>query len=248
MTQGTGMKAQSDNTQDSSELPGLLPSSSKKPGADFESTLDRMKTACRVKSDKMLADALDVKHSTITTSRRRGAVPASWLLTISDKTGVSVDWLRTGEGEMKRGGAQFAKIRPGERWDDPRPGSEDGPLWKAGLYQRHKEEPEPQASIYDDSEGEDFDLAEVLAQTLDILKSKTVYTTAIVSNIKAFHKAITTEKKIDEMQGQLNQALSSFQDQLDKTNQLVQGLRSENAQLRHDLEESRAASAVRDTG
>lgn len=212
----------------------------------FDDILSRMRQACGVTGDKKLSEELGITYSAITAARKRGTIPPAWYVAVSEKYGVSMDWLRTGEGETTRGGAQFAKIRPGERWDDPLPGSEDGPLWKAALYRRHKEEPDP--SIYNDSEGEDFDLAEVLAQTLDILKSRTVYTTAIVSNIKAFHKAITTEKKIDEMQGQLNQALSSFQDQLDKTNQLVQGLQSENAQLRHDLEESRAASAIRDTG
>lgn len=102
------------------------------------------------------------------------------------------------------------------------------------------------ASIYNDHD--DFDFAEVMAQTIDILKSKTVYTTAIVSNIKAFHKAITTEQQIENMQDQLNQALSSFQAQIDKTNQVVTNLQHENQQLRHELEESRAQSSVRDTG
>lgn len=242
------MKEQNNEQRSSRDLQCLLPSTGDNPGADFEAILERMKTACRAKTDKMLAECLDVKHSTITTSRRRGAIPASWLLTISDKTGVSVDWLRTGEGELMRGGTKFAKIRPGERGDDSYSGSPDGPLWKAGLYQRRTEEPERQPSACNDSDEEDFDLAEVLAQTLDILKSKTVYTTAIVSNIKAFHKAISTEKKIDEMQGQLNQALSSFQSQLDKTNQLVLGLQSENAQLRQELEDSRSGSSLSDTG
>ncbi len=98
---------------------------------------------------------------------------------------------------------------------------------------------------------ENFDMGEVLAQTIDILNSKTVFTVAIVSNIKAFHKAITTEKKIEDMQEQLSQALasfSSFQAQLDKTNQIVSKLQSENEKLRQDLEHERAQSAVRDTG
>lgn len=107
----------------------------------------------------------------------------------------------------------------------------------------------PTASMYNDHE--DFDFGEVMAQTIDILKSKTVYTTAIVSNIKAFHKAITTEQQIENMQGQLNQALASFasfQDQLDKTNQVLASLRHENEQLRQELEQSRAGSALSDTG
>ena len=188
-----------------------------------------------------MADALDVKHSTITTARRRGAVPASWLLTISDKTGVSVDWLRTGEGEMKRGGAQFAKIRPGERWDDPRPGSEDGPLWKAGLYQRHKEEPEPQPSIYNDSPRKDVSIADLLAKTARVLESNTIYREALHSNIEAFHHGVVLDERVNKMEEQFGQALASLQAQLRE-------IQAENKTIRHELEESRAASAIRDTG
>lgn len=214
----------------------------------FDDILSRIRQACGAKSDKKLSEILDITYSAITAARKRGAIPPAWYVLISEKYGVSMDWLRTGEEGPRRGTVKFAKMRPGERWDDSYSGSPDGPLWKAGLYQRRTEEPERQPSACNDSDEEDFDLAEVLAQTLDILKSKTVYTTAIVSNIKAFHKAISTEKKIDEMQGQLNQALSSFQAQLDKTNQLVQGLQSENAQLRQELEDSRSGSSLSDTG
>jgi len=189
-------------------------------------------------TQKQLADQLRVSVTSVQ-NYESGRIPNGEILVrLAELLGCSPKWLIAGgdPGEVNEGGP-FVITR----------GALPVPemIGDSGVATRGDE---PVASIYNDSEGEDFDLAEVLAQTLDILKSKTVYTTAIVSNIKAFHKAITTEKKIDEMQGQLNQALSSFQDQLDKTNQLVQGLQSENAQLRHDLEESRAASAVQDTG
>jgi hypothetical protein len=204
-----------------------------------------MRQACGVTGDKKLSAVLGITYSAITAARKRGAIPPAWYVTIAEKFDVSMDWLRTGEEEPLRGGTRFANVTQTRELMHGRTPETRRIQWNDGA----PAEPDTaQQTIYNDNEEEDFDLAEVLAQTLDILKSKTVYTTAIVSNIKAFHKAITTEKKIDEMQGQLNQALSSFQDQLDKTNQLVQGLQSENAQLRHDLEESRAASAIRDTG
>ena len=241
MTQGTGMKAQSDNTQDSSELPGLLPSSSKKPGTDFESTLNRMKTACRVSSDKMLADALDVKHSTITTSRRRGAVPASWLLTISDKTGVSVDWLRTGEGEMARGGTQFASVKQTRELMEGRAPETRRTQWSDAAP---TEPAKPQASIYNDT-SQQSGIADLVAKTIEVLQSNTVFETALKSNIEAFHRAIVLEKQIDQVEDRIMAKIGGRLDALESSNQQLQ---TENAQLRHDLEESRAASAIRDTG
>ncbi|MCA1946339.1 MAG: hypothetical protein LDL30_13850, partial [Desulfovibrio sp.] len=100
-----------------------------------------------------------------------------------------------------------------------------------------------------------FDMGDVLAQTIDILNSKTVYTTAIVSNIKAFYKAIITERKLDSMQAQLDQALGSIQSKLDnlerenrqirEENKMIQ---AENRQLRLDLEQHRAGDVYEDTG
>ncbi len=118
----------------------------------------------------------------------------------------------------------------------------------ASAPERPAQEAPGRTCIYNDMEPEDFDFAEVMAQTIDILKSKTVYTTAIVSNIRAFHKAISTEQQIESMQAQLNQSLSSFQAQLDQITGAYKQIQAENAHLRKELEQSRADDTLSDTG
>jgi len=207
----------------------------------FDDILSRMRQACGVTGDKKLSEELGITYSAITAARKRGTIPPAWYVAVSEKYGVSMDWLRTGEGETTRGGAQFAKIRPGERWDDPLPGSEDGPLWKAGLYQRHKEEPEPQPSIYNDSPRKDVSIADLLAKTARVLESNTVYREALHSNIEAFHHGVVLDERVNKMEEQFGQALASLQEQLRE-------IQAENKTIRHELEESRAASSIRDTG
>ena len=185
----------------------------------FDAILGRMKAATKTTSDTALAKILNLRQSSISGAKERQSIPPAWAVQIAQDYGVSLDWLMFGKGEAKREATQ------------ERPEPAQAPPVRA----------ETVATIYNDMGQEEFNMGEILAQTIDILNSKTVYTTAIVSNIKAFHKAIATEKKIDDMQAQLNQALSSFQGQLDK-------IQAENAQLRQELEQSRAESAVRNTG
>lgn len=204
----------------------------------FDAIFSRLQEAIGSTKDSALAVALGITPQSVYGQKKKGQIPDSWYVKIAEGYGVSIKWLKTGEGEKRvnRGAAEeLAYMAQGHV-------ARDLAMKMPGIGF-------PMSSTYNDHE--DFDFAEVMAQTIDILKSKTVYTTAIVSNIKAFHKAITTEQQIENMQGQLNQALASFasfQDQLDKTNQVLASLRHENEQLRQELEQSRAGSALSDTG
>jgi hypothetical protein len=205
----------------------------------FDKVFARIMTAVGTTKAVDVANALGISQQSISGAKAKAKIPEKWLSKISDKYGVSSDWLRTGEGEMRRPEKTAAETLA--RMADSNAASE--------AFAKMPGMGAPMASANNDHD--DFDFAEVMAQTIDILKSKTVYTTAIVSNIKAFHKAITTEQQIENMQGQLDQALASFasfQDQLDKTNQIVTNLQRENEQLRQELELSRAGSAISDTG
>ncbi|MGE4442083.1 MAG: helix-turn-helix domain-containing protein [Desulfomicrobium sp.] len=218
----------------------------------FDLVFERMIDAVGGKRAADLAGALGISQASVSGAKRRKNIPDSWYLIIADKFGVSSDWLRTGEGEMRRGMKFKPAALPNQDMDstvgsggfvDQLAGSPAGQERKAGSANN--------GSDFGLGDVENFDMGEVLAQTIDILNSKTVYTTAIVSNIKAFHKAITTEKKIEDMQEQLSQALasfSSFQAQLDKTNQTVSKLQSENEKLHQELVQSRAGSTFSDTG
>lgn len=131
------MEEQNDNRKATEELSSSLSTSHNSLESSFEDILARMKAACGVRTDKELASALGIKYSTITTTRRRGTVPAAWFLEVADKFGASIDWLRAGIGAMKLGSLKFSKMRPSERKDDTA-SDENGPLWKASLYKQHE--------------------------------------------------------------------------------------------------------------
>lgn len=171
--------------------------------------------------DVDLANALGISQQSVYGAKSRHKIPDSWYSIIADKYGASSDWLRTGDGAMTRSG-------------------------DAADSQTHTAPAQP--TIYNDMDAEEFNMGEILAKTIDILNSKTVYTTAIVSNINAFHEAISTKKQIDDMQAQLNQALGAFQGQLDQVKAESQQIKAENAQLRQELESCRVQDDLEHTG
>jgi len=228
------LQVNSDNCDKMSELGELTATS-------FESVFSRMMWAIGTKKASDVAAALGISQSSVSGSKRRGNIPDSWYPIISEKFGVSIDWLRTGVGEMRRS----MKFMPAKL------PSHDMISQVAGrptMNEVHARRAVGQGQDTDLGDVENFDMGEVLAQTIDILNSRTVYTTAIVSNIKAFHKAITTEKKIDDMQDRLDQTLSDFQDRLNKIHTEYEEIRAENQQLRDEVQNLRSRHSLENTG
>ncbi|GAB7082326.1 helix-turn-helix domain-containing protein [Megalodesulfovibrio paquesii] len=201
------------------------------PTPDFEGVLSRLKQVFSVKTDTDLALELNLRQGSISAAKHKRSIPPAWITTVALSKGVSADWLLTGEGAMRR--------------DQPSEGAS---------LKRNADHPQRRAEDHDE-QIDAFDMGDVLAQTIDILNSRTVYTTAIVSNIKAFHKAIVTERKLDSMQDQLDKALGAIQlklDNLERENNQIREenkmIQAENRQLRLGLEHHRAGDAFEDTG
>jgi len=64
----------------------------------------RMIEAGRLRNSSGLARALGVTPQAISNYRKRGVFPAALAMKFSERFGVSVDWLITGEGEPMRSG------------------------------------------------------------------------------------------------------------------------------------------------
>lgn len=67
--------------------------------------VDRMLLSARVKKISELAKVLDVRANAVSNWKNRG-VPEGELYKLSCITGVSVGWMKTGEGSMEGGGKQ----------------------------------------------------------------------------------------------------------------------------------------------
>lgn len=80
--------------------------------------------------------------------------------------------------------------------------------------------------------GEAFDAGEAIAQTVRVLVSKSAYSSALLANIRAFDRAVTTEKKLKEFNKfdikAANQALIQKLGEFDK-------LKAENKRLKAEI-------------
>jgi hypothetical protein len=192
----------------------------------FDSVFSRLMAAVGTKKAVDVANALEISQQSISGAKAKQKIPEGWLTSISDKFGVSVDWLRTGEGEMMRGEGQ-GKLD--EMAQQP------GRMIRQGTSDASLIDPTTQKT----------NIADLVAKTIEVLQSKTVFQTALESNIEAFHHAIVLERKIDQVEDRIMSKVSARLDALEAENKEI---RVENQQLRHELEESRSQSAVRDTG
>lgn len=66
------------------------------------SILERLLTACGVKNDSELSRILGLSSQAVSKARQAGNVPAAWIPKVSERFGVSTDWLFFGEGPIKR--------------------------------------------------------------------------------------------------------------------------------------------------
>lgn len=60
--------------------------------------LDRFFEAAECRTQTELAEFLGIRQSSIADAKKRGRVPAEWLLTLWRKKGVNPDWVLTGQG------------------------------------------------------------------------------------------------------------------------------------------------------
>ena len=80
----------------------------------FASFFDRVTAETGIRSQTELAAVLGINRSAITQAKKKGNIPAGWILGLSRKFGLNPDWLEKGIGRPKQGSAgqddEFAKI------------------------------------------------------------------------------------------------------------------------------------------
>ncbi|GAB6039021.1 S24 family peptidase [Fundidesulfovibrio butyratiphilus] len=65
-----------------------------------ESRFARLKLACDASTDTALGIALGISQAAVAKAKKKGRVPSDWIVLISNKFGVSADWLLYGEGAI----------------------------------------------------------------------------------------------------------------------------------------------------
>jgi len=84
----------------------------------FAARMGRLQQAVGVENDAGLAKALGISHQSVASARKRRQLPYAWVAEISERHGISSDWLLHGEGSMRR------RDRPGPYGEATRGGTE----------------------------------------------------------------------------------------------------------------------------
>ncbi len=195
-------------------------------------------------TQKELAQKIGVTANSIQ-NYEKGQVPSGDIVVrLARAFSCSTDWLLTGEDEPPRGGTKFASAPQARELMQ-------GRAPEAGRDQWREAAPTEQPSIYNDT-SQQSGIADLVAKTIEVLQSNTVFETALKSNIEAFHRAIVLEKQIDQVEDRIMAKIGGRLDALEASNQQLQSenaqLHAENKAIRHELEESRAGSTLSDTG
>lgn len=74
--------------------------------------LDRLQIVYEVKNDSQLCDAIDTPRATLGNWRNRDSVPYSLCVSVAESKGISLDWLLTGEGAMRRSTDEVRTVEP----------------------------------------------------------------------------------------------------------------------------------------
>lgn len=134
------------------------------------------------KTDTKLAKYWGITPTTVTNWRKRNSIPFERIITFCKDEGISLDYIFTGEGEMIR-----KPEKDGDEKDD--------------------------AYIYKEGESDDDpEIAGLLSMTREILKSDSDYSSSLAANVRSFHQAIKTEKRLQKMETRL----SDIEDNLKK--------------------------------
>lgn len=190
-----------------------------------EKIIHALKDHLNIKSDKELAAFFEIDVKKIYSWKKNGNITNT--LRIYDKLRyLNMDWLETGTGPMAIIDKDNIHLIPS--WEPPpelppppperagkiplriEPGN---PAIKEELIERKRKAVEEKSSPVD----EDLDLEEMKRMTGRVLESKTVYRSALASNVRAFYQAVQNE---EEMQS-TNDKLTAMADDIKRLTELV---------------------------
>jgi hypothetical protein len=71
------------------------------PAYDFSAAYERIQLVTGAATQVALAAVLGVKQPSIWDAQKRESIPASWLVVLVEKYGISPDWIKTGQGQKR---------------------------------------------------------------------------------------------------------------------------------------------------
>lgn len=78
--------------------------------AEFINIIDRIKELKSIKTDNAVAGLLNISQSAFAERKRKDSIPYEELVSFSVNEGISIDWLLTGLGRMRRDGGEPFRV------------------------------------------------------------------------------------------------------------------------------------------
>lgn len=83
----------------------------------FDEQMERIKLITGKKTQAELAELLGIKQSSISDAKRRGSIPANWLIMLLRLNCANPEWILTGDGQLF---VSFSSIKPLYKTEDER--------------------------------------------------------------------------------------------------------------------------------
>ena len=153
-----------------------------------------------------------------------------FLASLSVLAAVSLDWLITGRDfsavpgaaaaieQSKKKGEIAATIEPGRSMRD-KLNQGAPPVRQNGVGPSVPEELKRADSI-----DESFSMSEMVTMTMEVLESKTVYRSALASNVRAFHQAVKMEGEMQGVKEDLRQMRAEHRLEMEELKEMIRSL------------------------
>lgn len=234
----------------------------------FERVFSRMMKAVGTNKAADVAEALGISQSSVSGSKRRGNIPDSWYAIIADKFGVSIDWLRTGDGEMKRRAVITVPTGAGKTMGNvellyrmlkgaSREEFNDGELATlsalaaaaGGELPENLQQAQPPGPPAQQGKAQNDHICGKAPGRRDISIADMLAKTArVLESDTVYREALYSNIEAFHHGVTMDERLGKMDAKFDQVMQRLDALESENQQLRQELEHSRAGSTLSDTG
>ncbi|MCK5097439.1 MAG: helix-turn-helix domain-containing protein [Desulfobacteraceae bacterium] len=163
---------------------------------NFEKVLGRAKIILKVEKDLDVAKAIGMNSSAFNNRKRADSIPYQEFMDLANKQNVHFDWLFLGTGSIYNDTISDQ--------EDQSPTSENNNITvitHKKAEPSYKEPPTPSIS-------------KLITKTIEILESKTIYSSALSANIQAFHEAAGTEQKLQKIQIAMEERFKKMDDRI----------------------------------
>lgn len=177
-----------------------------------------------------LGEKIGASKQTVSGYEKGRSYPSyDFLTNLAVLAGISLDWIITGHESVvipsiatpkKPKGEIAATIEPGRHDQLNRPTfANRPPVHGANLGQTN-----PAAMPVEDLIDESFSMSEMVTMTIEVLESKTVYRSALASNVRAFHQAVKMEGEMKGVKEEVQQMRAEHRTEMEELKEMIRSL------------------------